>query len=142
MVDVISDYQKWKQQGENLKAQARQAMEVRFRELLTEAVVIAEEYRMDFGKALKPPPMITVFRYKPSGKPKAKRAAKQPAAKPAAPAPSVPAADPKTKRLQKQLETTRKKLEDAKGAGKPRRALEDRVYEIEDALRLASAATQ
>lgn len=142
MADVISDYQKWKQQGENLKAQARQAMEVRFRELLTDAVAIAEEYRADFGKALKPPPMVTAFRHKASGKPKTKQAAKTPAPKPAAPAPSAPAADPKTKRLQKQLEAARKKVEEAKGAGKPTRALEDRVYEIEDALRLASGATQ
>jgi len=142
MADVISDYQKWKQQGENLKAQARLAMEVRFRELLTEAVAIAEEYRADFGKALKPPPVVTAFRYKASGKPKAKKAAKQPTPRPVAPAPSAPAADPKTKRLQKQLETARQKVEDAKSAGKPTRALEDRVYEIEDALRLASAATQ
>ncbi len=142
MADVISDYQKWKQQGENLKAQARQAMEVRFRELLAEAVAIADEYRADFGNALKPPPMVTAFRYKASGKPKAKKTAKPPAAKPAAPAPSAPAADPKTKRLQKQLESARKRLADAKNAGKPTRALEDRVYEIEDALRLTSATTQ
>jgi hypothetical protein len=140
MADVISDYQKWKQQGENLKTQAKQAMEVRFRELLTEATAIAEEYRADFGKALKPPPTVTAFRYKASGKPKAKSAAKQAAAKPVAAAPGAPAGNPKTKQLQKQLEAARKKLEEAKGAGKPTRALEDRVYEIEDALRLALAA--
>ncbi len=139
MADVISDSQKWKQQGENLKAQAKQAMEIRFSELLTEAVAIAEEYRGDFGKVLKPPPRVTAFRYKASGKPKAKKATKQSAAKSAAQvAPSAPTADPKTKRLQKQLETARKKLEDAKAAGKPTRALEDRVYEIEDAVRLAT----
>jgi hypothetical protein len=105
-------------------------------------VATAEEYRADFGKALKPPPLVTTFRYKASGKPKAKKAAKQPAAKPAAQAaPSAPAADSKTKRIQRQLETARKKLEDAKAAGKTTRPLEDRVYEIEDALRLATAAT-
>jgi hypothetical protein len=139
MADVISDYQKWKQQGENLKTQAKQAMEIRFGEALAEAVAIAEEYRADFGKALKPPPMVTAFRYKTPGKPKAKRPAKQPAAKTAAP--SAPVADPKTKRIQRQLETARKKLEDAKAAGKPTRPLEDRIYEIEDALRLAATAT-
>lgn len=56
MPDVISEYQKWKAQGENLKSQAKQAIETRFRELLTEAVTIAEEYRADFGAPLKPPP--------------------------------------------------------------------------------------
>ena len=64
MSDVIADYQKWKQQGESLRTQARQAMETRFRTLLTEAAQIAEEYRADFGGALKPPAQITAFRYK------------------------------------------------------------------------------
>jgi hypothetical protein len=54
MPDVISDYQKWKAHGENLKTQAKQAMESRFRELLTEAASLAEEYRADFGAVLKP----------------------------------------------------------------------------------------
>ena len=45
MSDVINEYQKWKQQGEDLRVQARHAMEARFRELLTEAAQIAEEYR-------------------------------------------------------------------------------------------------
>jgi hypothetical protein len=45
--------------------------------------------------------------------------------------------DPKVTRLQQRLATARKKLEDTKAAGKPTRAFEDRIYEIEDALRLA-----
>ena len=53
MTDVISQYQKWKEQGESLRGQAKQAMESRFRELLSEAVRIAEEYRADFGVPLK-----------------------------------------------------------------------------------------
>jgi hypothetical protein len=139
MPDVISDYQKWKHQGESLRVQAKQAMEVRYRELLQEAVAIAEEYRLDFGAPLKPPSPVTAFRYKAPGKPKAKKAPKQPAAKAAQPSePSAPDLGSKSKRIQKQLETARKKLDDAKGAGKPTRALEDRVYEIEDALRLAA----
>ncbi len=54
MPDVISEYLKWKQQGGNLKAQAKQAIEARFRELLSEAAALAEEYRADFGAQLKP----------------------------------------------------------------------------------------
>ena len=64
MSDVISDYQKWKQQGEDLRVQAKQAMEARFRTLLTEAAQISEEYRADFGAQFKPPVQITAFRYK------------------------------------------------------------------------------
>jgi hypothetical protein len=145
MADVISEYQRWKEQGENLRTQAKQAMESRFRELLSEAVAIAEEYRADFGAPLKPPAAVTAFRYKASGKPRPKKGAKEagskPAAKPAAaarPEPAAAAADPKTAKLQKRLEGARKKLADAKAAGTPTRALEDRVYEIEDALRLAN----
>jgi len=140
MADVISDYQKWKQQGENLKMQARQAMESRFRELLTEAVSLAEEYRADFGAALKPPPNVTAFRYKASGKSKSKRAGKQHAGKApeiARPESKEHKPDPRIAGLQKRLANAKKKLEDAKAAGAPTRILEDRVYEVEDALRLA-----
>ena len=45
MNDVITDYQKWKQQGENLRVQAKHAMETQFRELLTEAVQIEHRVR-------------------------------------------------------------------------------------------------
>jgi hypothetical protein len=143
MADVISDYQKWKLQGENLRTQAKQAMEARFRELLTEAVSIAEEYRADFGAALKPPAAITAFKFKSSAKPKAKKGGKPTAAKTpapvAAPAAKAPDAklDPKVAGLQKQLVTAKKKLDDAKAANAPTRKLEDRIYELEDELRLA-----
>jgi hypothetical protein len=140
MADVISDYQKWKQQGEGLKTQAKQAMESRFRELLAEAVSIAEMYRADFGSPLKPPPSVTAFRYKASAKAKPKKAGKPQTAK----APEVahaevkePKPDPKLAGLRKRLATARKKLEEAQAAGSPTRKIEDTIYEIEDALRLA-----
>jgi hypothetical protein len=138
MSDVISEYQRWKQQGESLRTQARQAIETRFRDLLTEAARLAEEYRADFGAALKPPPNITAFRYKAGSKPKAKKAAR----KEAAPPPPGPTAksDPKVVALQKKLETARKKLDSAKAGGAPTRAIEDRIYELEDELRLATSA--
>jgi hypothetical protein len=139
MSDVISEYQKWKQQGEDLRTRAKQAMESRFRDLLSEAMQIAVEYRADFGGVIKPPPAVTAFRYKagakkaakPKAAPKAARVepkAEQPLAKP----------DPKVARLQKRLETAKKKVTTAKAAGAPTRDLEDKVYEIEDALRLAT----
>ncbi len=137
MSDVLSDYQKWKQQGESLRAQARQAMESRFRELLVEAVRIAGEYRQDFGVALKVPLPVTAFRYKGSVKGKAGKPAK---AKTERAEPPAPKPDPKIARLQKRLAATRKKLDGAKSAGGPTRVLEDRVYEIEDELRLAGHA--
>jgi hypothetical protein len=141
MADVISDYQKWKQQGENLKGQAKQAMESRFHELLSEAVSIAEEYRADFGAQLKPTSPVTAFRYKASGRAKAKKAVKRPPVRTAVPAePKIQKPDPKVARLERRLATARKKLDDAKTAGLTTKPLEDRIYEIEDALRLAGHA--
>lgn len=128
MENIISEYQRWKQQGETLRTQAKQAMEGRFRDLLTEAARISQEYQKDFGSTLKPPPPITAFRFKPSGV-KAKR--------------PVPVAkksdDPKLAGLEKRLAQTRRKLEAAKSAGKPTKNLEDRIYEIEDEIRLSNA---
>lgn len=142
MSDVISEYQRWKQQGEDLRAKAKHAMESRFRELLSAAVQIAEEYRADFGGSLKPPSPITSFRYKASAKSKAKKAAKPKPSPAAAPKVEAPAAKPNKKvaGLQKRLATAKRKFEDAKAAGTPTRALEDKIYEIEDDLRLAGQA--
>ena len=145
MPDVINEYQKWKQQGEDLRVQAKHAMETRFRDLLCEAVHIAEEYRADFGAALKPPAAVTAFRYKASARLKSKKAAGKgkpvAAAERATPKPEPPAAkpnpNPKVAGLQKRLATAKKKLEDAKAGGATTRPYEDKVYEIEDELRLA-----
>jgi hypothetical protein len=146
MPDIINEYQKWKQQGEDLRVQAKHAMEIRFRDLLTEAVHIAEEYRTDFGAVLKPPPAVTAFRYKASARPKTRKPGEKvkpaAAAKPAAPKPEPPAAkpNPKVAALQKRLATAKKKLDDAKAGGATTRPYEDKVYELEDELRLALQA--
>jgi len=141
MTDAISEYQRWKQQGEDLRMKAKHAMESRFRELLSAAAQIAEEYRADFGGSLKPPSPVTAFRYKASAKSKSKKAAKL---KPAPEPPAAPAAPAKPNKkvaaLQKRLATAKKKFEDAKSAGQPTRPLEDKIYEIEDELRLAGQA--
>ena len=135
MSDPISEYQRWKQQGQGLRSNAKQAIELRFRELLTEAIQLAEEYKADFGKALTPPPSITSFRYKPGGKrPAAKSAVKK------AVAPVVKKVDPAIAALNKKLAGARAKLEAAKVAGTPTKNLEDKVYELEDDLRLAQSA--
>lgn len=146
MSDVISEYQRWKQQGDDLRLKAKQAMESRFRELLSEAAQIAEEYRADFGTALKPPSPVTAFRFKAHAKTKGKKAGKPKSGGKAvrvepqiAPAQQKP--DPRIVRLQKRLATGKRKLEEAKAAGKPTRPLEDEIYEIEDALRLANQAS-
>ena len=68
MSDVISDYQKWKQQGDDLRLKAKQAMESRFRELLTEAARIAGEYREEGlqDRFLSPLQLLQPFATKPT----------------------------------------------------------------------------
>ena len=77
MSDIIAEYQRWNQQGGDLRAKAKTAMETRFRELLLEAARLA---------------------------------------------------------------AARKKLESAQAAGTPTRDIDDKIYEIEDALRLARSS--
>jgi hypothetical protein len=138
MDNIISEYQKWKQHGESLRLQARHAMEARFREMLSEAARIAHEYQQDFGAALKPPPGVTAFRFKATAKAKGKKAPKTKAAPPA-PAPAPPGkTDPKVAGIEKKLANAKKKLDAAKAAGTPTRNFEDRIYELEDDLRLAT----
>jgi hypothetical protein len=134
MDHAISEYQKWKQQGASLRTQAKHAMETRFRDLLVEAAQIAQEYHADFGASLKPPAQITAFRYKAA----AKGAVKKAAPKPAEP---VKKADPKVVELQKRLAAANKKLEVVKAAGRDTKNLDDKIYEIEDAIRLATDAS-
>jgi hypothetical protein len=137
MDNVITEYQKWKKQGEQLRTQAKQAMETRFHELLSEAALIAQEYHRDFSATLKPPVNITAFRYKaPPGR-KGKKAVKQPASKPVEAIAAAP--NPKVVALQKRRAQIQKKLETAKAAGKVTKNLDDRLYEVEDELRLAEA---
>lgn len=144
MENAISEYQRWKQQGENLRVQAKQAMEARFRDLLTEAARLAQEYHADFGVALKPPPQITAFRFKAAAGKTSKTASPSgsgaKAGKGVAPKVGVPnhvVVNPEISVLEKRLAQARTKLEAAKAAGKPTRNHEDRIYEIEDELRLA-----
>jgi small-conductance mechanosensitive channel len=133
MSDPIAEYLQWKKQGGDLRARAKQAIEMRFRELLTEAAQLAEEYRADFGAALTPPASVTSFKFKAGAKKPVKKTA-APAKVPVAVAP----ADPKVVALEKQLAAARKKVEAAKTKGAATKNLEDRVYELEDDLRLAT----
>src|SRR5580692_7223413 len=103
-MDAISEYQKWKQQGESLRAQAKQAMESRFRDLLVEAAQIAQEYQRDFGLSLKPPATITTFRYKAATGQKKKTPAKSPAPRQTQPNPRIPELQRRKEQIQKKLD--------------------------------------
>jgi len=130
MSDPIAEYLQWKKQGGDLRAKAKQAIEARFRELLTEAAHLAEEYRADFGVALALPAAVTSFKFKAGAKKAVKKALPKPE--------PVKVADPKVVALERQLAAARKKLDAAKAKGAGTKNLEDRVYELEDDLRLAT----
>jgi len=137
MKDVIAEYHHWKAQGEGLRTEAMRAMESRYRELLTEAIQISEEYRADFGVALKLPAGVAAFEFKAGGAKKAKPTA--PVVMALAP-PPPPVPNPKLAPLERRLATAHKKLGVAKAAGSPTKNLEDKIYEIEDEIRLAQPA--
>jgi len=138
MKDVIAEYHHWKAQGEGLRTEAMRAMESRYRELLTEAIQISEEYRADFGVALKLPAGVAAFEFKAGGTKKAKPTAPVVLALAPPLPPSVP--NPKLGPLGRRLAAARKKLDAAKAAGSPTKNLEDKIYEIEDEIRLAQPA--
>ena len=134
--DPITEYRKWKQHGELLRTQARQAMELRFKELLAEAAQISADYQADFGGVLKPPPQVLAFKAKTAPKTAAKGKAKVAVVDSKPPA---PAAGPKVAALERKLATAKKKLDAAKASGASTKVLEDKLYEIEDELRLAQS---
>ena len=97
----------------------------RFNELANELLLVQRELREEFGVKLAIPAKPKAARPK-----KAAAPAKKEAEKPAANSPEVSA-------IEKKLVTQRRKLEEAAKAGKPDKAVKDRIYELEDELRLA-----
>lgn len=139
MDNVITEYQKWKEQGESLRLKAKLAMESRFRDILTEAVEIAHLYRQDFGPALKPPAVVTSFKFKTSVKGQSKKPAAK-TGKAHAPKTEAKPDNPQLTAMRKKLELTKKKLDAARTAGQNTKNLDDKIYELEDTIRLAEIA--
>jgi hypothetical protein len=130
MSTTIDQYREAKNTYLKLKNQAKKNLLSRFHEVSAELLQIQRELLEDFGEKVAIP----------SKSKRGKQAAKS--AKPAG-AKEAPAqaAQPSAKELgiQKQLEKTRKKLADTQATGKPTKLVEDRIYELEDELRLARA---
>lgn len=120
---TLDQYREAKTNYIKLKTQAKKELLARFHELANELLQVQRELLEDFGEKVAMPA---------KGK-KPVKAAKKTAAEPA----PAEKPDPKVEQLKKQLEAQRKKLETAKEQNKPTRAIEDRIYEIEDSLRLA-----
>lgn len=126
---AIDQYREAKNNYLKLRNQAKKELLARFHEVAAELVRLQRELLEDFGEKVAIP-----------AKPKKPRVAKsaQPEASVPAERPSV-AASPKVIELQKQLEREKKKLAAAQSAGKPTKAADDRIYELEDEIRLLQA---
>ncbi len=127
----IDEYREAKNTYFKLRNQAKKELISRFHELAQELLQLQRELLEDFGEKIAIP-----------AKPKKSRgAAKSAKSGTSAPAPSAPAGPPSPKvlQIQKQLAQQKKKLADTQAAGKPTKAVEDRIYELEDELRLAQS---
>jgi hypothetical protein len=125
MSTTIDQYREAKSNYLKLKNQAKKELIARFHSLASELAQVQRELLEDFGEKV-------VFPAKPK-KPKT-------AAAPAQATKEVPPAapSPKVEALNKQLERQKKKLQETKAAGKPTKMIEDRIYEIEDEIRLSA----
>lgn len=124
---TIEQYREAKNQYLKLKNQAKKELVARFNALASELLQIQRELLEDFGEKISLPAKGAAVK-----KPK-------PVAAPPTPAivePAAPADPAQVTALKKQLAKQKKKLEELKGAGKPAKAVEDRIYELEDELRL------
>lgn len=129
MSTTIDQYREAKNNYLKLRNQAKKELIARFNELATELLQLQRELLEDFGEKIAMPSK--------SSKGKAAKPAR-PAVKtePAPPQPAPAAPSPKIVALEKQLEKHRKKLSETQAAGKPTKVMEDRIYELEDDLRL------
>jgi hypothetical protein len=122
MPTTLDQYRAAKADYLKFRNQAKRELIARFNELASEILRIQQELLEDFGEKITIP-----------AKPKKSRTAKS-AAKPE---PERAPESPKVAAVQKKLAIQRKKLEELRGGGKPTKSVEDRIYELEDELRLA-----
>jgi hypothetical protein len=126
---TIEQYREAKSQYLKLRNQAKKELIGRFNALASELLQVQRELLEDFGEKVALP-----------AKPSAVKKPKPAPSGAAAPAPAVAAQNSanasKTAALAKQVEKQKKKLEELRAAGKPTKTVEDRIYELEDEIRL------
>jgi uncharacterized membrane protein YccC len=122
-MSTIDEYRNAKATYLKLQAQAKKDLLSRFSQLEAEMAQVQRELREDFGVKVSPNLGRKGRRAKNS----------QPADTP------VTAPDAKKVRaLERKLTTQRRNLDQAQKDGKPDKPIKDRIYEIEDEIRLAS----
>jgi hypothetical protein len=119
---TIDQYRDAKTTYEKLRNQAKKELIARHQELANELLLIQQELREDFGHKITMPA-------------KAKNGHSKKVAPPAKA--EVFSPSPQLAAIERRLAAQRKKLADAQAASKPTKPIEDRIYELEDELRLA-----
>ncbi len=117
MSNTIDQYREAKATYQKLHNQAKKELVARFNQLAAELFQIQRELKEDFGHK------VTV--------PTKSKSARAPRTAP----PKEPE-NPKIVAIEKRLAIQKKKLE-AAAAGKPDKPIKDRIYELEDEIRLA-----
>jgi hypothetical protein len=124
-VTTLDQYRQAKGSIGQLEAAAKKELTAKFHSLATEIFAVQKELREEFGIKLSIPK-----------KPPAKT--RQPRSKPVEIKELEPTIEssPKIKKLERILATQRKRLEFDKAHGKNVKPVQDRIYELEDELRL------
>jgi uncharacterized coiled-coil DUF342 family protein len=129
MSNTIEQYREAKSQYLKLKNQAKKDLLARFHALSNELLQVQRELLEDFGEKITLP-------IKPK---KGVRPVKTPKAPVELEPPAPEPPSPKIIAIERQIEKLKKKMSDTQTAGKPVKAIEDKIYELEDELRLARA---
>jgi len=156
MSSTIDQYRDAKTQYLKLRAEAKKDLLRRFQELANELLLIQRELLEDFDHKVAMPAKGKKPK-KPSPAPAPVKAVSAPA-KPPASAPKPAASAPKNSaakdaplfavkddlsaeeaNILKHIEKNRRKLAEAQAAGKATKPIEDRIYELEDELRLVQS---
>ena len=117
MQNTIEQYREAKAAYQKLHSQAKKELIARFHQLAAELLQIQKELKDDFGHKVAIPTKGKVVKQV------------RPAAVQVVP-------NPKVTGLEKRIAAERMKLEKAVAAGKPDKPIKDRIYELEDELRL------
>ncbi|MBV9676616.1 MAG: hypothetical protein JO185_09790 [Acidobacteriaceae bacterium] len=125
---TIDQYRDAKTTYEKLRNQAKKELITRYQELANELLLVQQELREDFGHKVTMPT-------------KARNGHVKKTAPPAKAETAVAPSSPKITAIEKKLIAQKKKLADAQAANKPLKTIEDRIYELEDELRLAGGYT-
>jgi hypothetical protein len=120
-MSTIDQYREAKTKYEQLRGQAKKELLSRFHQLEAEIAQVQRELREDFGVKVS-----INLKSRPS---RSKAPAKTETAR---------ERSPKVMEVEKKLVAQKHKLDAARAAGKPTKPIEDRIYELEDELKLST----